>query len=279
MRCSAVFGRFPLRLFGMSYPIVLRLPLTRDAGILWMLSSDPESGPSESSGIPLGLYGSSLVFSTAQLSGGTHVGLPGPTSVAGDEWLAPSSPYGGNNVFGETLRKSPLEGRMPLRFSCTGVVEKGSLNSDGSRKLECKFGLRKLWSEELSDESRALGGELLLAKPLGPAEAMLKSIIPFIASTFMGPFSTLSHRPLLVSGGGPGLRKEPVFCSGKGGIGGRNDGCSESSESFRRWALLGRLLSFENRFNDDFVLRSSPEAEELLCAIPRDDSPSSPDFR
>jgi hypothetical protein len=72
---------------------------------------------------------------------------------------------------------------------------------------------------------------------------------------------------------------ELVFCSGKGGTGGRNEGCSESSESFRRWTLLGRLLSFEKRFNDDFDLRSSPEAEELLYATPRDDLPSSPDLR
>ena len=69
------------------------------------------------------------------------------------------------------------------------------------------------------------------------------------------------------------------FCSGKGGTGGRNDGCSESSESFRRWTLLGRLLSFEKRFKDDFDFRSSPEAEEMLYAMPRDDFPSSPDLR
>jgi hypothetical protein len=75
------------------------------------------------------------------------------------------------------------------------------------------------------------------------------------------------------------LKMELVFCSGKGGTGGRNENCSESSESFRRWTLLGRLLSFEKRFNDDFDLRSSPEAEELLYATPRDDLPSSPDFR
>ena len=75
------------------------------------------------------------------------------------------------------------------------------------------------------------------------------------------------------------ILKMEVFGSGKGGTGGRNDGCSESSESFRRWALLGRLLSFEKRFNDDFDLRSSPEAEELLYATPRDDLPSSPDLR
>lgn len=75
------------------------------------------------------------------------------------------------------------------------------------------------------------------------------------------------------------LKKGLVFCSGNGGTGGRNDGCSESSESCRRWALLGRLLSFEKRFNDDLDLRSSPETEELLCATPRDDSPSSPDLR
>lgn len=75
------------------------------------------------------------------------------------------------------------------------------------------------------------------------------------------------------------LKKGVFFCSGKGGTGGRNDGCSESSELFRRWALLGRLLSFEKRFNDDFDLRSSPENEEVLGAMLRDDSPSSPDLR
>ena len=38
-------------------------------------------------------------------------------------------------------------------------------------------------------------------------------------------------------------------------------------------------MSFEKRFNDDFDLRSSPEAEELLYATPREDLPSSPDLR
>lgn len=60
---------------------------------------------------------------------------------------------------------------------------------------------------------------------------------------------------------------ERFFCSGKGGIGGRKDGCSESSESVRRWALLGRLLSFDKRFKVDFDLRSSPENEEPLWDI------------
>lgn len=96
------------------------------------------------------------------------------------------------------------------------------------------------------------------------------------------PFLPLALFSFFREIGGPGreiLKIELVFCSGKGGTGGRNDGCSESSESFRRWALLGRLLSFEKRFNDDFDLRSSPEAEELLYATPRDDLPSSPDLR
>ena len=75
------------------------------------------------------------------------------------------------------------------------------------------------------------------------------------------------------------ILKMEVFGSGKGGTGGRNEKCSESSESFRRWTLLGRLLSFEKRFNDDFDFRSSPEAEELLYATPRDDLLSSPDLR
>ena len=149
-------------------------------------------------------------------------------------------------------------------------------------------------------------GELPLAKPLGPAVAMLKSTMPFITSTFMGPFSSLSHKPWASfsdSGGGEGgifssepffplvlfsflsaiegpmLKKGVFFGSGKGGTGGRNDGCSESSESFRRCALLGRLLSFEKRFNDDFDLRSSPETRELLYETLRDESPSSPDLR
>ena len=123
----------------------------------------------------------------------------------------------------------------------------------------------------------------------------------------MGPFSSFSQleTSLSVSGGGLGgdISSEPflplalfsffteswgpgrvilkmlVFGSGKGGTGGRNDGCSESSESFRRWALLGRLLSFEKRFKDDFDLRSSPEADEVLYATPRDDLLSSPDLR
>ena len=96
------------------------------------------------------------------------------------------------------------------------------------------------------------------------------------------PFLPLALLSFFIEIWGPGremLKMELFFCSGKGGTGGRNDGCSESSESFRRWTLLGRLLSFEKRFNDDFDLRSSPEAEELLYATPRDDLPSSPDLR
>ena len=96
------------------------------------------------------------------------------------------------------------------------------------------------------------------------------------------PFLSLALFSFFTESGGPGrvmLKMELVFCSGKGGTGGRNDESSNSSESFRRWALLGRLLSFEKRFKDDFDLRSSPEAEELLYATLRDDFPSSPDLR
>ena len=95
------------------------------------------------------------------------------------------------------------------------------------------------------------------------------------------PFLPLALFSFFTEIEGPGrvILKMELFFSGKGGTGGRKEGCSESSESFRRWTLLGRLLSFEKRFNDDFDLRSSPEAEEMLYATPRDDFPSSPDLR
>jgi hypothetical protein len=50
--------------------------------------------------------------------------------------------------------------------------------------------------------------------------------------------------------------------SGRGGTGGRSDGCSESSESFRKWGLLWRVLSLEKENNDDFCLRNEAEWED-----------------
>lgn len=50
--------------------------------------------------------------------------------------------------------------------------------------------------------------------------------------------------------------------SGRGGTGGRSDGCSVSSESARKLGLLWRVLSLEKENSDDFCLRNSAELED-----------------
>jgi len=88
------------------------------------LASEPDSC-SERSPFSIELVRSSVGLSTAQLSGGTHVGLPGPLSE--DDEAKGALLTGGMAVFGETLRLSP-DWRMPFRLSDKDVLENGSLN-------------------------------------------------------------------------------------------------------------------------------------------------------
>ena len=124
-----------------------------------------------------------------------------------------------------------------------------------------------------------------------PEEAILKSTMPSMESRLKSPVNSC---PLFLGGGDGGAAGWLAFFfplsrfsflrvtegddmlgdgtpvktlllytgSGRGGTGGRSDGCSVSSESARKLGLLWRVLSLEKENSDDFCLRNSAEWED-----------------
>ena len=82
-------------------------------------------------------------------------------------------------------------------------------------------------------------------------------------------------------GNGPSLRMLLLYTDSGRAAGGRSNGRSDSSESFRKWGWLWRVLSQAKENKDDLCCRAAAEGEEdePSATRPIDDLLSSADSR